>query len=175
MKEEGAAYLGAVEARDTFFRKLSPKDFVPAGLAAAIQRCETLKNKVETLCERVNDEELQKELAPDRKEIKAYSLVLKNVASLQTEQPDNWDAVCYYLDPDQEMDEPALEKLQQVRKALLRVSGFSDKAKTILQANIARRDAMEKERLLKGNGGGGKTATRKEAPGGFFKKLGFRL
>lgn len=170
-KSEGAAYLSAVHIKENF--KPATVDFFPANLETTIARVARTHNDLEGHCEKLATEELQREFAQIRKEVKNYLVVLKSIHEIQTKDKEMWPVVTFFLDPETDVaEEPTMVKQQEARKLLHRFAGFSTNSTAIIETLIQKRLAHEAEkvRLMM------ERRKKKPAAGsGFLGKLGIKF
>lgn len=171
MKEEGAAYISALNLKEGFEKGGSPADFHPDALEKTALAMEKQRDTLEALCEKMSEEELLREFAQVRREIKGYVSVLRNIQQLPGNEAQLWDAVRFYLAPtDDTLEPPGTIRSQEAIKLMRRICGFSKKSAEFMELNIKAREAHEKEKIIQLNKA---KQSAKGKGGGFLKKLGF--
>ena len=169
MKEEGAAYISAINVKDEFSEQVSPEDFLPDNLEASLDRIREQQERMESFLDKIIDETLRAELEAANKVIRGYRLVLRNIMDAKEQSPEKWLGLSYYLDPTVAVDRlPPAEARQAAEKLLGRILGFSDIARPMIQKNIAARKTQEAKDRAAAKGGK-KAAPKKKA--GFLNKL----
>ncbi|MBF0611822.1 MAG: hypothetical protein G8345_15390 [Magnetococcales bacterium] len=169
-KSEGAAYLAAAHIKESFHP--TEADFLPANLEGAVAKVTKLHEDLEGHYEKLATEELQREFALIRKEIKNYLVVLKSIHDIEGKDQQAWLGVSYFLQPTQDVEnEPSIEQQQAAKKILQRFAGFSTNATGIIEGLIKKRTAHEEEKMRKHL----ERRKKQSSSGGFFAKLGIKF
>lgn len=169
MRDEGAAYLAALKLKEKF--QPNAADINPDQINQNIANLALLQESFQGCLDKIQDEELVKEVTPFNKEIKNYLLLLKSLAEKLATQDQAAEIYRYFLDPKADMAIPPHAEAREVRKQLLRLAGFSDPARILIEESLALREQYETNKLfsasnrLKQKSEGGKFS-------GFFKKMG---
>lgn len=175
-RAEGRAYLKAEAIKQRFEEEAMAANFLADNLVQACANMDKLHQELETNCDIIVDEELRLELDPFRRDVKNYTMVLKNILGLEGKHEDIWPGCWFYLNPREKLDEKLdPEMLDKARATLLRVAGYSPKARVFMEQCIADRAAFEEEleqKWLEEMRSAGKKKTTKKKKG-FLSKLGF--